>query len=58
MHTLAQVAVEAAANEEREAQVLQQQQQQQEEQQTATAIETGDGNIIITGEDGQGKDSK
>ena len=58
MHTLAQVAVEAAANEEREAQVLQQQQQQQqqEEQQTATAIETGDGNIIITGEDGQGKD--
>ena len=64
MHTLAEVAT-AAANEQREAQVLQQQQQQQqqEEQQAATAIEingeiagTGDGNIIITGEDGQGKD--
>ena len=56
----------AAANEQREAQVLQQQQQQQqEEQQTATAIEingeiagTGDGNIIIAGEDGQGKDTE
>ena len=62
VHTLAEVAT-AAANEQREAQVLQQQQQQQEEQQTATAIEingeiagTGDGNIIIAGEDGQGKD--
>ena len=60
VHTLAEVAT-AAANEQREAQVLQQ--QQQEEQQTATAIEingeiagTGDGNIIIAGEDGQGKD--
>ena len=59
VHTLAEVAT-AAANEQREAQVLQ---QQQEEQQTATAIEingeiagTGDGNIIIAGEDGQGKD--
>ena len=60
VHTLAEVAT-AAANEQREAQVLQQ--QQQEEQQTATAIEingeiagTGDGNIIIAGEDGQGKE--
>ena len=60
VHTLAEVAT-AAANEQREAQVLQ---QQQEEQQTATAIEingeiagTGDGNIIIAGEDGQGKDT-
>ena len=63
VHTLAEVAT-AAANEQREAQVLQQQ-QQQEEQQTATAIEingeiagTGDGNIIIAGEDGQGKDTE
>ena len=63
VHTLAEVAT-AAANEQREAQVLQQH-QQQEEQQTATAIEingeiagTGDGNIIITGEDGQGKDTE
>ena len=62
VHTLAEVAT-AAANEQREAQVLQQ--QQQEEQQTATAIEingeiagTGDGNIIIAGEDGQGKDTE
>ena len=61
VHTLAEVAT-AAANEQREAQVLQ---QHQEEQQTATAIEingeiagTGDGNIIIAGEDGQGKDSE
>ena len=64
VHTLAEVAT-AAANEQREAQVLQHQQQQQEEQQTATAIEingeiagTGDGNIIIAGEDGQGKDKE
>ena len=68
MHTLAEVAT-AAANEQREAQVLQQQQQQQqqqqEEQHAATAIEingeiagTGDGNIIIAGEDGQGKGTK
>ena len=63
VHTLAEVAT-AAANEQREAQVLQQQ-QQQEEQQTATAIEingeiagTGDGNIIIAGEDGQGQDKE
>ena len=64
VHTLAEVATAAAANEQREAQVIQQQQQQQQEeqQQTATAIEingeiagTGDGNIIIAGEDGQGK---
>ena len=61
VHTLAEVAT-AAANEQREAQVLQ---QQQEEQQTATAIEingeiagTGDGNIIIAGEDGQGKNTE
>lgn len=67
VHTLAEVATAAAANEQREAQVIQQQQQQQQEeqQQTATAIEingeiagTGDGNIIIAGEDGQGKESK
>ena len=62
VHTLAEVATAtAAANEQRQVQVIQQ--QQEEQQQSATAIEingeiagTGDGNIIIAGEDGQGNE--